>query len=254
MNLDDYSYIEDDRRYVNPQVSLDEQNAFINNLRNIQGQNTAEIQDQTYALGTRIPSNLGGLSGAGSYFSSRYQTPKVNSTVAGLRSAAQAQALTTALQNDIQKAQKTYNELYRKYQLNGGGTGGTGGTGGGNTVEGDVGYETPTEDNVDPNGVDTVEQKTGMSGQNYAKDTLAKEGYYYVDANGNRYDFTLRKENWFSPYGIDTFGAGGVGWSSNQGMDYLKNAVTNGAHIYTPDGVDITDKFEGVFGGEYAGY
>ena len=251
MNLDDYSYIEDDRRYVNPQVSLDEQNAFINNLRNIQGQNTAEIQDQTYALGTRIPSNLGGLSGAGSYFSSRYQTPKVNSTVAGLRSVAQAQALTTALQNDIQKAQKTYDELYRKYQLNGGGTGGTGGTGGaggGNTVEGEVGYEAPKDDDVDPNSTDTVEKKTGWSGYDYADDMLAKEGYYYVDANNNRYDFTLRKEGLFLPYGIDTFGAGGVGWSSSRGIDYLRNAVMNGAHIYNPDGVDITDKFEKEFG------
>ena len=113
MNLDDFSYIDNDRRYVNPQVSLNEQNAFIDNLRNTQGQNTAQIRQDTYNLGTAVPSNLGGLTGGSNYFKSRYQTPQTNSMVADLRAAAQSQALSTLLSNEIGKAQKRYNDAYR---------------------------------------------------------------------------------------------------------------------------------------------
>lgn len=113
MNLDDFSYIDNDRRYVNPQVSLNEQNAFIDNLRNTQGQNTAQIRQDTYNLGTAVPSNLGGLVGGSNYFKSRYQTPQTNSMVADLRAAAQSQALSTLLSNEIGKAQKRYNDAYR---------------------------------------------------------------------------------------------------------------------------------------------
>lgn len=125
MNLEQYAYQDDGRWYVNPQVSLGEQNAFIDNLRNLQAQDNADIQQQTYALGTRVPSNLGGLSGAGSYFKSR-QTPQINSIVADLRAVEQAQALTTLLQNDINKAKKKYSSAFSK-------TNGGGGTGGDNT-------------------------------------------------------------------------------------------------------------------------
>lgn len=113
MNLDDFSYIDNDRRYVNPQVSLNEQNAFIDNLRNTQGQDTAQIRQDTYNLGTAVPSNLGGLAGGSNYFKSRYQTPQTNSMVADLRAAAQSQALSTLLNNEIGKAQKRYNDAYR---------------------------------------------------------------------------------------------------------------------------------------------
>lgn len=113
MNLDDFSYIDNDRRYVNPQVSLNEQNAFIDNLRNTQGQDTAQIRQDTYNLGTAVPSNLGGLAGGSNYFKSRYQTPQTNSMVADLRAAAQSQALNTLLSNEIGKAQKRYNDAYR---------------------------------------------------------------------------------------------------------------------------------------------
>lgn len=112
MNLDDYSYELEGRRYLNPQVSLDEQNAFIDNLRNIQAQNNAEITQQTYGLGTQIASNLGGLSGGSGYFRARYQTPQTNQGVAGLRAAAQAQAMNAALNNQIAQAEKRYKDAY----------------------------------------------------------------------------------------------------------------------------------------------
>lgn len=140
MNLDDYSYEYDGRRYIDPQVSLDAQNAFIDNLRNTQAQNNAEIQQQTYALGTRVPSNLGGLSGGSSYFKSRYQTPQMNSMVASLKTAAQAQALSTLLQNEIDKAKKKYKDAYNKANK-------VGGTNGSN---GPIDVETKDDGSSDP--------------------------------------------------------------------------------------------------------
>ena len=126
MNFDDFSYTENGRRYINPQTSLDEQNAFIDNLRNMQTTNTAQITQDTRNLGTQVPSNLGGLTGGTSYFASRYQTPQMNSMVSDLRSAAQANALSTLMSNEVSKAQKRYNDAYRaakKRASSGGGSG-----------------------------------------------------------------------------------------------------------------------------------
>ena len=104
------------RYYANPQVSLDRSNQFIDNLRATQGTQNQEIAQQTYNLGTDIPSNLGGLTGANSYFTSRYQTPQTNAAVANLRSVAQATALNQALENEQAKWKKRYNDAYRNYQ------------------------------------------------------------------------------------------------------------------------------------------
>lgn len=116
MNLDDFSTVVDDRRYIKPQVALDESNAFIENLRDIQGQGTEEIATDTYNLGTAVPSNLGGLSGAGSYFTSRYQTPQTNEMIANLRATAQAQALSDAMSNTLAQAKERYNKAYKAAQ------------------------------------------------------------------------------------------------------------------------------------------
>ena len=106
----------DDRAYVNPQVGLDETNSFIDNLRSTQAQQNKEIITDTRNLGTDIPSNLGGLTGAESYFTSRYQTPQTNAVVANLRAVAQANALNQALQNEQALWKKRYNDAYRNYQ------------------------------------------------------------------------------------------------------------------------------------------
>lgn len=113
MNLDDFSYTENDRRYINPQVSLAEQNAFINNLRNNQQDWTDETISVTENLGTKIPSQLGGLTGGSGYFASRYQTPQTNSMVSDLKAAAQSQALSQLMNNEIAKAKKRYSDAYR---------------------------------------------------------------------------------------------------------------------------------------------
>lgn len=129
MNLDDFSYTENDRRYINPQVSLDEQNAFINNLRNNQQDWSAQNATVTRNLGSALPSNLGGLTGGSGYFASRYQTPQTNSMISDLRAAAQSQALSTVMNNEIAKAQKRYQDAYRAAKKRENANGGNGGNG-----------------------------------------------------------------------------------------------------------------------------
>ena len=116
MNLDDFSYEQEDRRYINPQVSLDEQNAFIDNLRSVQEKNNLEIAQDTRNLGTDVPSVLGGLTGSEGYFQSRYQTPQVNEMVSNLRTAAQAKALNDVISNEVAQAKEKYSNAYKSAQ------------------------------------------------------------------------------------------------------------------------------------------
>jgi len=137
MNLDDFSYEQEDRRYINPQVGLDESNAFIESLRETQAQNTAGIQQDTYNLGTQVPSNLGGLVGGEGYFRARYQTPQTNALVADLRAAAQAQALNEAMSNELAQAKQRYNNAYKAASKRRAKSGGGGKTGNPTTTSGD---------------------------------------------------------------------------------------------------------------------
>lgn len=125
------------RYYVNPQISLDESNTFIDNLRTSQGQQNQEIFTDTQRLGTDVPSDLGGLTGAGSYFTSRYQTPQTASNIANLRATAQASALNQVLANEEAMWKKRYNDAYRAYQKRTSG-------GGGDEDKGDVDEEETT--------------------------------------------------------------------------------------------------------------
>lgn len=116
-----YDY--EDRSYINPTLSSGEQEKFIDNLRDIQKQNTAQIAEQTYNLGTQVPSNLGGLGGGEAYFTSRYQTPQTNEMVQTLKAAAQAQELQdvmtnyqSQLKNKYSQAQRAYNKRARAKQ------------------------------------------------------------------------------------------------------------------------------------------
>lgn len=115
MNLDDFSTVVDEQRYINPQVALDESNAFIQTLRDSQAQRNAEIAQDTYNLGTAVPSNIGGLGGSGSYFNARYQTPQTNTLIADLKATAQAQALNDAIGNALAQAKERYNKAYKAY-------------------------------------------------------------------------------------------------------------------------------------------
>lgn len=114
MNNDEF-YTYEDRAYIQPTLSSGEQEAFISNLRDTQKQNTAQIAQQTYNLGTDVPSNLGGLGGGEAYFTSRYQTPQVNEMADTLKTAAQAQALSDIMSNYQSQLKNKYNQAYRNY-------------------------------------------------------------------------------------------------------------------------------------------
>lgn len=185
MNLDEFSTVVDDRRYIKPQVALDESNAFIENLRKTQGQRTAEIAQDTYNLGTAVPSNLGGLGGPGSYFTSRYQTPQANALAADLRATAQAQALSDAMNNELAQAKQRYTNAYKAYQKRRASYGGTGGTGGtGSTIpvnNGNTSLWDGEIDEVDTDGGGEKKQDDSKSGSGTKKTTPPKVEDYYKD-------------------------------------------------------------------------
>lgn len=133
------TYTFEDRTYIEPTVSRDEQLGFIDRLREIENKDLQKIATDTHNLGSDLPSNLGGLSGtspdAGSagIWRNRYQSPQTNALVAGLRSSAQASALNDVLNNAMNQYKNRYNQAYRKakrldWDNNSNGT--TGGTNG----------------------------------------------------------------------------------------------------------------------------
>lgn len=115
MNTDEFTTFED-RVYVNPTLSSGEQEEFISNLRDVQSQGNAQIAQQTYNLGTDIPSNLGGLGGGESYFMSRYQTPQVDEMISTLETAVKAQELQDLMNNYKAQLNNRYKQAYRNYQ------------------------------------------------------------------------------------------------------------------------------------------
>ena len=120
----------EDRYYVNPQTQVDEATSFIDQLRATQGQQNQEVTQQTQRLGTDVPTNLGGLTGAESYFTSRLQTPQTAYNIANLRATAQAAALNDVLSNEYSIWKNKYTQAYRnstKSNSNNGGDNGGGG-------------------------------------------------------------------------------------------------------------------------------
>lgn len=136
----------DNTAYANPQVALDEGNKFIDNYRAVQADNTAQIASDTQKLGTNVPTAQGGLTGAGSYFTSRYQTPQINSAIADIRATIQAKALNDVLSNEQAYWQKQYSDAYNAAQKRAN-AGTTGTTGTADTTssssEGEVVFEEP---------------------------------------------------------------------------------------------------------------
>lgn len=106
----------EDRTYQSPTVSRDSQLEFIDTLRNVMGQKQNEVNASTYALGSQLPSNLGGLRGGEQTFEARYRTPQLEQTAANLRTAAQQSALNTALSNLQAAYKKRYNDAVLNYQ------------------------------------------------------------------------------------------------------------------------------------------
>lgn len=112
---EEYTEVEG-RVYLNPNLQVDETNRFIENLRGTQQAQNQQIAQQTQALGTNVPTNLGGLGGGTDYWTSRIQTPQTNALVQDLRATAQAAALNQALQNEQEVWKNRYRQAYRNYQ------------------------------------------------------------------------------------------------------------------------------------------
>lgn len=114
MNEDETITFED-RSYVNPQVSLAEQDQFLERFKDIQSQNQAQINQQTQALGSQVPSNQGGLVGAEGLWNVQYQRPQVNAAIENLRQSNQLQALNTVMSNEQNAMTNRLNQVKRAY-------------------------------------------------------------------------------------------------------------------------------------------
>ena len=111
------SFKQSDRGLTNidPNVALSENDAFINNLRQIQQDAKNEVSQQTRDLGSDVPINEGGLGGATGAFTAQYQLPQTNRMIADLRNTAQAQALSTVLKDKQAEYQRLYKDAYDAY-------------------------------------------------------------------------------------------------------------------------------------------
>ena len=207
---EEYTEVEG-RVYSNPQATLQETSDFIENLRATQGEQNQEITQQTQRLGTDVPTVLGGLTGADSYFTSRYQTPQTNANVANLRATAQAAALNEVLANEQAIWKKRYQDAYRNYQkrqYNRAKSAYSGGGGGGTT--------TPSTSQQVTGGVE--ENPTDEQGvYSYTSSVTAQPGYYTVigpDGYAHLVDMETGEETEIAPpAGKGNTGSGGMGWS-----------------------------------------
>ena len=212
----------ENRDYINPEVSLNEQMSFIDNLRDTQKQNNAQIRQQTYNLGTSVPSNLGGLVGGEGYWTSRYQTPQTNSLASELRSTAQAQALNDVLSNEQAKWKKRYNDAYnanqrRNANKTNGGDGETGETEGGIETDDNSGMSTAEYDISTENGDVVVRYK------NEYGEYTGKEKVFHQDGSSEDRD---------TDYSHDLGRAAGMSEFSD---------LFTGKYNYTFDGVEIEE-------------
>lgn len=105
----------ENRNYINPQTGLDERMEFINTLRDVQAQNTAEINQNTYNSGSQVPSNVGGLTGSEGLWQAQYQTPQTDAQVANLKAIAQQQALNQVTSNLQDVYQNRYKQALRNF-------------------------------------------------------------------------------------------------------------------------------------------
>lgn len=177
---DEYTEVEE-RAYLNPNLSIRQANEFIENYRANQQAANQEIAQQTKALGTSIPSDEGGLLGAGSYWTSRYQTPQTNTVAQNLRTAAQASALNQALANEQAMWKKRYQDAYKNYQKKQydaakRASSGGGGTGGNGSVEGMVEYEDTSNSERTVGSVEPSYSPMGSGDFNYEPNTLPSGG------------------------------------------------------------------------------
>lgn len=224
------------RSYLNPSLGLTETNQFIDNLRSTQQQTNTEIAAQTQALGTEVPSNLGGLTGGESYWTSRYQTPQTLSATANLRTIAQAQALNQALANEEAIWKKRYQDAYRNYQRSAYNRSNSGG-GDGSDNKGEIKYEDtgeiltfeenelvlPESTTTDTGITSAINAYAGVTGQGQVPTTSSQAGIL-VDKDGNRTAIRV-----YPGQGLEV--AGGMSYNKTGARNFLSEWVKNGGQV-----------------------
>lgn len=229
------TYDFEDRKYIEPTVSRDEQLGFIDRLRAVENKDLQKIATDTYNLGTDVPSNLGGLSGIGKpnslgvsgadtgsagIWRNRFERPQTNALVSGLKASAQAAALNTALNNVFNQYKHRYNEAYRNAQ------------------------KAANKPSTDDPGYDPV------YGDDYQK--VLDVGAIPEQWKSNQFDVVgpdgkihstieVRLDNQGNIGSVDTpmFSYGGYddyGGSSNPAKKYLDDLISQGYTFMTPDG------------------
>lgn len=194
--MDKETYTFEDRVYVNPEVSRDEQLGFIDKLRSIQQEGAEKIARDTHNLGTDVTPNLGGLNGAESIWSAQYVTPKVESMASSLRTAAQAQALNDVLSNYQAQMKKRYNDAYRAARRR---SSGGGGGGGGDTSNKNNNNE---EGEIDWKATDAGGKKVKTVEPNYSPIT-GTHTYTFDVGGGFTQDITVTFDKYGRPSKVD---------------------------------------------------
>ena len=210
MNTTNETFEFEDRRYVQPQRTLDEQNSFIDKLRAMESSDLAKIERDTHALGTDVPSIHGGLTGSGNIWRERFEKPQTNSLVSGLKSTAQASALETALNNLRNQWKKRYDKALSDSE-NSGNSNGAFDTKEGDPYEEVIGsglgitgsyfvydkngnlYTTMnvgTDDKGNITGIDTQMQSYDTDAALNIIDNLKNNGYTFKNANGQVVEIT----------------------------------------------------------------
>lgn len=250
------------RTYVNPQTGLTESESFIDTLRDVQGKNTAQINQNTYNLGNQVPSNVGGLGGSERLWQAQYQTPQTDTNIANLRATAQANALNQATQNLSDIYQNRYKQALRNYYARAKSKADATSTNptsdNSTTLEIDTNTPTPTgdlavevapvsigEDQLNQNAFKklvygaTSSGQPNMTGSAGLKFTQDGKDYYvvlYRDKLGNT---TGGKVNLLQGGKV----VGGTNYTANGIQQLLNNTVRSGNRLYDVDNVDITSSW-----------
>lgn len=263
METDDTILDIESRSYVNPQTGLDERMQFIDTLRDVQAQNTAQINQNTYNLGSQVPSNVGGLTGSEELWQAQYQTPQTDAQIANLRAVAQQQALNQETQNlqaiyqnrykqalrdfyarrkkenDVAKTQTPQNPSSTKLQIDTETP----------TPAGDLSIQvapmTVAENQLNANALDQKVQQSATSGSFNA---AGSQGLTYTD-NGVTYYVNLHRDKLGTVTGGDLYTASGgkltpITSHTQSGISNLLNSIgTKGVKIYDQGGADVTNQW-----------
>ena len=234
------TYTFEDRTYMEPTVSRDEQLGFIDRLREVENKDLRKIATDTHNLGSDLPSNLGGLSGIGApnslgvsgadtgsagIWRNRYERPHVNALVSDLKATAQATALNTALTNMLNQYKNRYNQAARKANAAGGGT---------------TGDDDPYNKNIgDP--------LSEVLGKDYTDDDHQKGSYIVRGSNGDESVINVWTNRDGTILGVDTpmvsYGSGDE--TGVSGAQYIQNLKDRGYTFWNGEGnkVDINPGF-----------